>query len=136
MRIFLDTNIVVDFLDTERQQHALAVELIYDIANNEHQIVISEDMLSTVFYLCPDKQATLQKFKFLQKNWDIVVFGKDVINDAITLSIKDNLDLEDMLQCLCAKYNQCDILISSDKNFIDCGIKIVNYEQFNQTINI
>lgn len=134
MRIFLDTNIVVDFFDIHRQQHAQAVQLVYDITKNDHQIIISEDMLSTIFYLCPDKQTTLWKFKFLQKNWTIVAFKKAVINDSINLSIKDNLDLEDTLQCLCAKYNKCDYLISVDKKFIDCGIKIVNYEQFMQTI--
>ncbi|KAA0443929.1 MAG: type II toxin-antitoxin system VapC family toxin [Candidatus Thioglobus sp.] len=134
MRIFLDTNIVIDFFDKNRVNHALATELIYNISNENHQIVISEDMISTVFYLCSDKQTTLQKFKLLQKNWDIVIFGKKVINAAIEMSISQKLDLEDTLQCICAKQNQCDLLVSSDKKFIDCGIKITNYQQFNNTI--
>lgn len=134
MRFFLDTNITVDFIDTHRKQHSLAVEVICSLTKNNHQIVISEDVLSTIFYICPDKQTTLQKFKFLQKNWTIKAFGKEVIDDAINLSINNNLDLEDTLQCLYAKQNQCDFIISNDKNFMDCGIDVVNYDKF-QTIN-
>lgn len=132
MRFFLDTNITVDFIDTHRKQHSLAVEVICSLTKNNHQIVISEDILSTIFYICPDKQATLHKFKILQKDWDIVIFGKNVINDAINISIQKSIDLEDTLQCLCAKQNQCDFIISNDKNFMDCGVKIVNYNEFNK----
>jgi len=39
-------------------------------------------------------------------------------------------DLEDALQCLCAKENNCTLLITNDKKFVDCGIEIMNYERF------
>jgi len=39
-------------------------------------------------------------------------------------------DLEDTLQCLCAKENNCTLLITNNKKFVDCDIKIMNYERF------
>jgi len=38
--------------------------------------------------------------------------------------------LEDTLQCLCAKENDCDMLITSDKHFYNCGMKIQTASEF------
>ncbi len=43
-------------------------------------------------------------------------------------SILDKYDYN--LQCFCAKNSGCDIFLTSDKKFIDCGIKIVDYDEF------
>jgi predicted nucleic acid-binding protein len=42
----------------------------------------------------------------------------------------NSLDLEDILQCLCAKENGCDVLITNDKKFYDCDIKIMTIKEF------
>ena len=57
-------------------------------------------------------------------------FFKNIIKNAIDLSLEKNLDLEDILQCFCAKENGCSLFLTSDKKFVDCGIKIVNYNEF------
>jgi predicted nucleic acid-binding protein len=92
--------------------------------------VISEDMLSTLFYIQKDKRKTLEFFKVIYKRWVISSFGKDVIKKAIDLSFENSLDLEDVLQCLCAKENGCDVLITNDKKFYDCDIKIMTIKEF------
>ena len=43
---------------------------------------------------------------------------KEVIKSGIELAIEKNIDLEDILQCLCAKENGCGYLITNDKNFM------------------
>ncbi len=129
-KVFLDTNIVLDMLDNSRQNSdsikALSEKLIVD----NYTIVISKDMISTIFYIQKDKRKTLEFFKIIYRRWTISSFGKDVIKNAIDLSFENSLDLEDVLQCLCAKENSCDILITNDKKFYDCGIKIVTIEEF------
>ena len=130
MRVYLDTNIIIDFLNPIRQGYASSRKLMQNLVDNKYEIIISEDMLSTVFYINNEKKTTLNFFNTIQNNWVISPFGKDVVESSINLSIKNNLDFEDVLQCLCAKKNNCDVLITSDKYFYDCGIKIQTANEF------
>ena len=43
-------------------------------------------------------------------------------------SILDKYDYN--LQCFCTQNSGCDIFLTSDKKFIDCGIKIVDSKNF------
>ncbi len=129
--IFLDTNIVLDIIESTRKNHSKALQLGSYLLLNDYQILISEDMLSTIFYISSHKQETLIFIKeVILVDWKIVPFGKDVIKNAIDLSLENNLDLEDTLQCLCAKENGCDILITNDKKFYDCGVSACTTEEF------
>jgi predicted nucleic acid-binding protein len=53
-----------------------------------------------------------------------------VLKKSFEYSLKHSSDLEDALQCFCAKENGCQIFLTNDKKFINCGIKILNYNQF------
>jgi predicted nucleic acid-binding protein len=129
-RVFLDTNVVLDMLDGSRPNGDGIGELSKRLIVDGYVVVISEDMLSTIFYVHKDKRKTLEFLKVISKRWIISTFGKDVIKKAIDLSFENNLDLEDVLQCLCAKENGCDILITNDKKFYDCGIRRVTVKEF------
>ncbi len=129
-KIFLDTNIVLDILDAERISHHDAVSIWKILVVRGDIIIISEDMLSTVFYIQKDKENTLEFFKLIQKRWEIVSFGYKIISDAIDLALEKKLDLEDVLQCQCAKENQCNIFITNDKKFYNCGINVMNSKEF------
>ena len=129
-KIFFDINIVIDFIDIKRPNHKLAKKLVHKLVLNDYQIVISEDMLSTIFYIQKDKKKTLEFFKVIQDDWMISSFGRDVIEDAIELSLNETLDLEDTLQCLCAKENDCEVLITNDIGFYTCGIKVMAIDKF------
>jgi len=130
MKIFLDANIILDFLDTDRARHNIANQLFKSINFNQYKILISEDMLTNIFYIAQDKKQALSFFKTIQYKWSIAYFGNEVIKNAIDLSLAHSLDLEDVLQCLCAKENNCDVLITNDKKFYDCGIKIQTANEF------
>jgi predicted nucleic acid-binding protein len=130
LNVFLDANIILDFLNSSRKQHLLSKELIYYIYNVDSTIVISEDILTNIFYIEKDKIKVLNFFKQIQHKWTISPFGKSVISQSLNLSLSKNLDLEDVLQCLCAKNNNCDIFITNDTTFHNCGIKIQTPQQF------
>jgi len=125
-RVFLDTNIVADFIDDKRPYHQSSMEFYKEMMHHDMQFCISEDMVTTLFYISKNKEATLA---FLQNvifvDWKILTFGQEVLNQAVQLSIDNKVDLEDMLQCLCAKAAFCDTLVTNDKNFYDCGIEII-----------
>jgi len=129
-RVFFDTNVVLDIIDSSRKSHKNALKVWEQSVYEGFNIVISEDMLSTIFYINEDKQYALEFFKFIQNEWHIAGFGKKVIEHAISFSLEKCLDLEDILQCFCAKENGCGIFITNDKKFYDCGIKILSIEEF------
>ncbi len=134
-RIFFDINIVVDLLDSKRNNHELTKKLIRLLYENDYKIAISEDMLSTIFYIVKDKKAVLNFFKVVLDSWLVLPFGEKIINHAIEISLQKKLDFEDVLQCLCAKENGCDCLITHDNNFVDCGLKVHSTQEYFALIN-
>jgi predicted nucleic acid-binding protein len=129
--IYLDTNIIADMIDGARDNHELSLALLKKLMFEGYDIFISEDMLSTLYYISDDKKATLDFFEnIVYVDWQLVSFGMDVVKEATHLSLTKGLDLEDTLQCLCAKKNGCTMLVTNDKKFVDCGVEIVNYERF------
>ena len=134
-KIFFDTNIVLDILDINRLNHTKSKTIWEKLIINKSTILISEDMLSTIFYLNQDKKYTLEFFKLIYKRWEIVAFGNNVIKNATDLSLENNLDLEDTLQCLCAKENGCTVLLTNDKKFYDCGMDVMSSEAFLKSLN-
>lgn len=129
-KIFLDINIVIDIIDEARASHQKAKLMLIKIIEQDYEVYISEDVITTIYYVLKGNVKVLYFFKNIMSRWNVVPFGKDVIEDSIDFSIKYNSDLEDTLQCMCAKKNGCKTFITSDKKFIDCGIEVLDYEQF------
>jgi len=127
--IFLDTNIVLDFLDKKRSLHLKAKELITKLTIEDYSIFISEDMLNTIFYISKEKEKVLLFFETIIEKWSVVPYGLTLISEAITkCQVNKGQDLEDTLQCLCSRKHDCIYIVTSDKGFVDCGIEIVNYD--------
>ena len=129
-KVFFDANILLDIIITERKGNLYAKELWKYLVLKSIDIVISEDILTNVFYISKNKKDALTFFELIQDRWEIVPFGKKVIRNAIKHSLENNLDLEDQLQCLCAKENECQILITNDKKFYGCGLDVLSAEAF------
>ncbi|EJT5090432.1 DNA-binding protein, partial [Campylobacter coli] len=47
-KVFLDTNIFIDFFEKTRENNQQAKQLIYFLISNDIKIIFSEDMISTV----------------------------------------------------------------------------------------
>ena len=129
-RVFLDTNIIVDIIDTTRKYHNFARKVVEIIYNNKIDVVISEDMLTTIYYIVRNKINVLKFLDYIVKNWYVCSYGEELIKNAIKISFKNQVDFEDVLQCLCALENKCEIFITNDKKFYNCGIKIMKSEEF------
>ena len=130
-KIFLDTNIVLDLLESSRKNYQKALQLLRYLIGNSWEIYISEDMLSTIYYVAKDKRKVLLFIeKVILADWSVVHFGKSVIAGATRFALEKDCDLEDALQCFCAKECECGIFLTSDKKFIDCGIEILDYDGF------
>ncbi|CAA6822611.1 MAG: PIN domain-containing protein [uncultured Sulfurovum sp.] len=128
--IFLDTNIILDFLDKKRPLHLQSKALITKLITEDYNIFISEDMLSTIFYISKDKEKVLLFFETIIAKWSVVPYGLVLISEAITsCKVNKGQDLEDTLQCLCAKKHACIYIVTSDKGFIDCGVEVMDYDK-------
>lgn len=88
-------------------------------------------MLTTLYYISKDKKQTLRFFKdLIFIDWNVLIFGMGTIGKATELALEKDVDLEDVLQCLCAKESDCNILITNDKKFYNCGIEVLTVEKF------
>lgn len=129
-KIFVDINVIIDFLEQSRQRHTDAVALVEYLTVNDDKICISEDMLTTIYYISTNKKSVLHFLQTIITHWQILHFGEKTIREAIIVSLEKKYDFEDVLQCLCAMANQCDALITHDKTFYDCGIPIYSCREF------
>ena len=90
-------------------------------------IVISEDMLTTIYYIAKEKQRVLAFFQVVLREWRVEAFGPAAVEEAVKRCMEDPaLDFEDVLQCLCAKNAGCGTLVTNDRNFHGCGVEIVD----------
>ena len=130
-KIYFDTNIVLDMIDASRHNHSRSVQMLKQLGLQKYQMYISEDMLSTIYYISKDKISTLEFFEnIIYIDWNILAFGTNVIKNATQEALQKNLDFEDLLQCLCAKENNCQILITNDKEFHNCGLDVLSAKAF------
>lgn len=120
-RVFIDTNILISFLDKKRDKHKESKKLLSNLMD-EYFIIFSEDILTNVVYNSKNlKKEAVEMFDFMNnsKIFEIVYFGKDVINLANRHYLsQDNFtnknDYEDTLQYFCALKNRCERIYTDD----------------------
>jgi predicted nucleic acid-binding protein len=127
-KIFLDTNIILDFLDNERPHYHDAVRLITTLTAQGWHIYISEDMMSTIFYLRKDPSQVLDFFDYILSHWHIVPYGYELMRKAVESARTHQADLEDTLQCLCAREHGCTLIVTEDRGFVTCGVEVSDYK--------
>ena len=140
MKLFLDTNILIDFLDEKRENNKIAKNFFDLLLEGDHDVVISEDILTTIFYICKknvERKRLLNFLQMLNEEFSIVNFGGDVIDEAIKLCQKNSkLDFEDVIQSICAESNNCDFIVTNDKNFLNIGITIQSTKDILNHLNL
>ncbi|NPA65190.1 MAG: type II toxin-antitoxin system VapC family toxin [Epsilonproteobacteria bacterium] len=127
-KIFLDTNIVIDYIERTRPNHDKAVRILEMIAVKGWNICISEDMLTTIYYIARSKEKVLRFFQAIEEEWEILCFDGKVRKEAYKKALESGEDFEDLIQCLSALHHGCDYFLTSDRSFQNCGIEIVTYE--------
>ncbi len=135
-KVFLDTNILLDFFDNQREKHEEAKHLIYFLVRNQIKILFSEDMISTIVYIArKDKEAQAILIANIEKitydpNIEICNFGSMVIRNACSYFLHNGGDYEDILQYFCAEKEGCSAIYSNDLGFPKLKIPIKTYGDF------
>lgn len=130
--VFLDTNVMIDFLEATRSNHQKAQDLVESLLKDNHKIVISENSLSDIAYICrnSDIDALINIFEELTFEPSIVIasFGIQAIRNACNLYKKYKGDFEDYLQYFCAEKESCVVIYTSDVNFPQIAIPVKGYD--------
>ena len=124
MRLFLDTNILVDLLDNTRE-HFQSAALVFEGAKEGLlDVCISSQSITDCAYISRKKpyrvfrSAIKQIIPFV----DILPISKDHLTKAIS---SDCPDLEDAALIACAEANLCDVILTSNKSHFKPYTKLI-----------
>ncbi len=134
MKVFIDANILIDIFNVDRSLHKYSLEAYRYLIKSESSIYTSCDLITTIYYIDSkrDKKQALANIQNIIKTLNIVDFSnKEIENVCKIMSQKKQYqDLEDTLQYILAKKQNCDLIISNDKKFISEDILILSSKEF------
>lgn len=131
MRLFLDTNIVLDLLG-ERDPFYNSIAKIATLADRKQAtLIVSALTYSTVFYVLAKYESKdkvlnkLRKFKIIS---EIAGVDETIIEKGLNSAF---IDFEDSLQYFCALKTECDILLTrNQKDFKESSIPVMSSDEF------
>ena len=132
-KVFLDANIILDLIDIDRGN--LEKTRAFVITALEKDLILSTscDILTTVYYVAKrkvDKQTLVNELTLLLDIFEIDLIDKEVVTIALQKNREDlRLDLEDLMQSMCATMNGSDMLVSNDKTFYNGEILVVSLDE-------
>ena len=134
-KIFLDTNIALDFLGEREGFYEPAAKILTLADQKKIQIYTSPTSISNTFYLLSKFENTkialdkIRKFKVL---CSISVMDDEVVEKAINSDFKD---FEDAMQYFSALASNCDLIITrNEKDFKNALIPVMNGESYLETL--
>lgn len=135
-RIFLDANILVDYVSTAREGNGYATALLSYCLSKNIQLYTSCDIMMTIYYITAkgNKKFALEQIANINRFCHIIEFSNKEVEMACNLMLKDEkfCDLEDTLQYILAQKEQCEAIVSNDKNFFSPKIELFTSEKFCQ----
>ncbi len=116
-RIFLDTNILIDYIDN--RIGADDAEQIFACSfSGEALLYASSLTFANVAYIIKGRtqEEKYDALRQMAERVEILPIGKREVMDAIDRPVKD---FEDMLQYQCAKAASCDYIVTNDRRHYD-----------------
>ena len=134
-RIFVDTNIILDWLGHRDPFFVFARSLFHKGENGEIQILISTMSYISVEYILRKRlgtQRTLQALTGLRSISQVCSSGAKEIDLSLASRFKD---FEDAFQYYSALNNGADVIISRDaKDYRYSDLSVMNAEQYLKTL--
>jgi len=132
-KIFLDTNIVVDFLGERGQFYEPSAKILTLADQKKIEIYTSPVSISTTFYLLAKFESTkaaLEKIRKFKVLCSVSIMNDEVVEKAIASDFKD---FEDAMQYFSAIATNCDTIITrNEKDFKNALIPVMNAESYLQ----
>ena len=132
-RVFLDANVILDKFDEEREFHKYSTK-IYDFVVRNCKVFTSCDLITTIYYISSkiDKFNALLNVQKINKTLKVIEFSNKEVKQTCQLMLDDSeyKDLEDTIQYIMAKKENCDLIISNDTNFVSKDILLMSSKEF------
>ena len=131
MKVFLDTNIILDFYD-ESRGHYMPSAIVFDLAvKGKIQLSVCSQSFITAFYLLRkvyDKDTLYKSMKSLFRLCQVSSVDRTVIEKALS---REGHDFEDTVQYFSCKTIDADIILTRDRNgFKEFDIRHITAEDF------
>ena len=132
--VLLDANIFIDANDNSRTTYEQSFEIVPFLLSKNIKIYTSCDLITTIYYILSkkDKQKALNSIEQINKFCKVIEFSNKEIEKTCLL-MRENpkySDFEDTLQYVLAKKQNCELIISNDKNFHSDDLTLLSSEDF------
>ncbi len=131
MKLFLDTNVVLDFVLNRTPFNKDACELIELALSHKFELCISSSSITDIYYILSkktDKKTALNFTEDLTINFKITDVNQIIIKAAIKLNFND---FEDAVQYQSAFHAKANVIITRNtKDFIKSKIKVFTPLEF------
>ena len=131
MKVFLDTNIIIDYFDSQRE-HYLPATILFDLAlKGELELIVCAQSFITAFYVLGKyypKEELYSSMRSLYKLCGVSLVDASIIEQALAL---ESIDFEDTVQYLSSTTANADVIITRDeRGFENFPIQHISAEQF------
>ena len=132
MKILIDTNVFLDFLQAREPYHKSAAKLIQRCGKKEFEGYIAAHSIPNLFYILRKQFDVPTRKKLLKALCETLnVVGIDKTNLCDALDNEEWNDFEDCLQYLCAKDAEVDYIITRNpKDFVNSDIPLLSADEF------
>ena len=134
-KLFLDTNIVVDFLGEREEVYRSAARVMTLADQKKIKIFTTSNTISTSYYLLSkyeSPKAALEKIRKFKVLCSVSAMSDEVIDKVIASDFKD---FEDAIQYFSAIATHCDLIITRNgKDFKNALSPVMNAESFLHTL--
>ena len=135
-RIFLDTNIVIDFLGEREGFYEPAAKIMTLADHKKIKVFTSPLSISNTYHLLSKYENTksaLEKIRKFKVLCSTSLMDDEVIEKAINSNFKD---FEDAMQYFSALASHCDLIVTrNEKDFKNAMIPVMNAESYLQTLH-
>lgn len=131
MKVFLDTNVILDFYDRNRE-HYMPTAIIFDLAlRGKIDLQVCSQSFITAFYILRrvyEKDLLYSNMRFLFKLCEVSSVDAMVIEKALS---REGKDFEDTVQYFSSKTIDADVILTRDnKGFNEFDIDHISAEEF------
>ncbi len=132
--VFLDANIFLDANDSSRLTYKKSLSILIFCSNNNIKMYTSCDLMTTIYYILSkkDKLKALGAIENMNKFTKVIEFSNKEI-ESTTKLMRENAnykDFEDTLEYILAKKQECELIISNDKDFFSEDLELFTSEKF------
>ena len=133
MKILIDTNIILDLIQSREPFSENASKIINSCIKKENEGYISAHSLSDIFFILrKDKTVEERKALILNLCSFFIVIPEDKNFYTAVCQNNDWNDLEDGLKMKCADFENLDYIVTRDagKGFNNSPVKVISAENF------